>query len=128
MRAALAEVRPDDRTRSLEKFTYLEQLGVQQIGLSMLPPGRARILTGDGRRRPTWSSRGSRHRGAWRRCWRTQSEGLRVHSGRSPEVGDDAGQLAMARTRTAAALRAWARAARRLRPDRGARRASQAAP
>ncbi len=38
----------------LEKFTYLRELGADPIDLSMLPPGRVRMLAADGRRRPAW--------------------------------------------------------------------------
>ncbi|MDQ3677621.1 MAG: Tn3 family transposase [Actinomycetota bacterium] len=43
-----------DISCSSEKFTYLKELGAEEVDLSMLPPGRVRMLAGEGRRRPAW--------------------------------------------------------------------------
>jgi len=54
LRTPAPDTSPRYILQQLEKFTYLRELGVEQIDLSMLPPGRVRMLAGDGRRRPAW--------------------------------------------------------------------------
>ena len=54
LRTPARETSPIEIRRQLEKFMYLRELGAEQIDLSMLPPGRVRLLAGDGRRRPAW--------------------------------------------------------------------------
>ena len=54
LRTPAHETSPIEIRRQLEKFTYLKELGADGIDLSMLPPGRVRMLAGDGWRRPAW--------------------------------------------------------------------------
>jgi len=54
LRTPARESSPIEIRRQLEKFTYLQELGGERIDLSMLPPGRVRMLAADGRRRPAW--------------------------------------------------------------------------
>jgi len=54
LRTPARETSPVEIVRQLEKFTYLRELGAEQIDLSMLPPGRVRMLAGEGKRRPAW--------------------------------------------------------------------------
>ena len=54
LRTPARETSPIEIRRQLEKFMYLRELGAERIDLSMLPPGRVRMLAGDGRRRPAW--------------------------------------------------------------------------
>lgn len=54
LRTPAPDTSPRYILQQLEKFTYLRELGAERIDLSMLPPGRVRMLAGDGRRRPAW--------------------------------------------------------------------------
>ncbi len=54
LRTPARDNQPAEIVRQLEKFTYLKELGAASIDLSMLPPGRVRILANEGRRRPAW--------------------------------------------------------------------------
>ncbi|MDQ3723884.1 MAG: DUF4158 domain-containing protein [Actinomycetota bacterium] len=54
LRTPAPDASPRYILQQLEKFRYLRELGAERIDLSMLPPGRVRMLAGDGRRRPAW--------------------------------------------------------------------------
>ncbi len=54
LRTPAPDASPRYILQQLEKFIYLRELGAEEIDLSMLPPGRVRMLAGDGRRRPAW--------------------------------------------------------------------------
>jgi len=54
LRTPAPDASPRYILQQLGKFTYLKELGADAIDLSMLPPGRVRMLAGDGRRRPAW--------------------------------------------------------------------------
>jgi hypothetical protein len=64
---------PDNSPKSIvgvvEKFEYLRALGAEQIDLSMLPPGRVRILATEARQDRHGSSHASPQPAGTRCCW-----------------------------------------------------------
>lgn len=54
LRTPASDASPRCILQQLEKLTHLKALGAEGIALSMLPPGRVRMLAGEGKRRPAW--------------------------------------------------------------------------
>ncbi|HYB22996.1 MAG TPA: hypothetical protein VED41_04310 [Solirubrobacteraceae bacterium] len=75
LRTPAAGSSPTEILTALEKLEYLRLLGGERVDLSMLAPGRVRMLAVEGHRRAAWRSRGCRPRAgtrcswcSWRRC------------------------------------------------------------
>ncbi|MGO9787948.1 MAG: hypothetical protein ACLP8S_00085, partial [Solirubrobacteraceae bacterium] len=54
LRTRAAGSSPAEILSALEKLEYLRLLGGERVDLSMLAPGRVRMLAGEGRRRAAW--------------------------------------------------------------------------